>query len=75
MAVLYDPIDRVQHSNAEWLESRRPSTLPLLALASGGSQYIGLKTRTIMARRERAAEGEAKNYEVRPHRSGEYMSA
>lgn len=49
---------------------KRPSTIPLLAFASVGSLYIGLKTRTIMAQRERAAEDQAKNYEVRPHRSG-----
>ena len=50
---------------------RRPSTLPLLAVFSLGSLYAGLKAKTIMARRERAANGQEKNYEVRTHRSGE----
>ena len=53
---------------------RRPSTIPLVAAVSVGSMYLGLKTRTVMARRERAAQDGDRNYQVDTHRSGEFES-
>ncbi len=51
----------------------RPSTLPIIAVLGSGAFYIGLKSKTEMAkqaRREVGKGGEETNYEVSTSRSG-----
>ena len=61
-------LDKVANSS-----NRRPSTIPIVAVVSMGSMYLGLKTRTVMARQGRGDQGEERNYQVDTHRSGKFL--